>query len=82
MRPLESSGELHGHLHAAVFPYRPIKKRTLQLHEAVRELFDKGEIEDVMHLMHDPRSESGKTESALFSGACWIGELGQIKAMD
>ena len=75
LRPIDESGELVGHLHAAVFPYRPLKKRTLDLQKSVHELFDSGTILDVLHLLRDDRPVSGAGESELVSGACWISPI-------
>jgi anti-anti-sigma factor len=78
LRPLDSGGELSGHFHAAVFPYRPLKKRVLPLHASVTELFESGSLEDVLHLLRDDRPLTGLGESELFGGACWIGPIGEM----
>jgi len=75
LRPMEPTGELSGHFHAAVFPYRPLKKRVLPLGPSVSELFESGSIEDVLHLLRDDRPTSGAGESELFGGACWLGPI-------
>jgi hypothetical protein len=80
LRPMEPSGELNGHFHAAVFPYRPLKKRVLSLHSSVTELFESGSIEDVLHLLCDDRPISGLGESELFSGACWVAPINEAIA--
>jgi len=78
LRPMTTKGELSGHFHAAVFPYRPLKKRILPLQPSVSELFESGSIEDVLHLLRDDRPISGLGESELFGGACWIGPIGDV----
>jgi anti-anti-sigma factor len=75
LRPMDAGGELSGHFHAAVFPYRPLKKRVLPLEPSVTELFDSGAIEDVLHLLRDDRPITGLGESELFGGACWLGPI-------
>ena len=80
LRPLGNEPDLLGHFHAAVFPYQPMKKRTLRLQPTVTGLFEMGAIEDVLHLIHDQRPISGAGESELLSGACWMGELNQVEA--
>jgi anti-anti-sigma factor len=75
LRPMEPTGELSGHFHAAVFPYRPLKKRVLPLGPSVSEVFESGSIEDVLHLLRDDRPTSGAGESELFGGACWMGPI-------
>lgn len=69
---------LAGHFHAAVFPYRPLKKRTLPLHSSVTTLFESGSIQDVLHLLRDDRPVIGLGESELFSGACWLGPITDV----
>jgi anti-anti-sigma factor len=78
LRPMDANGELAGHFHAAVFPHRPLKKRTLPLQSSVMDLFESGSIEDVLHLLRDDRPITGNGESQLFGGACWIGTIGEI----
>jgi hypothetical protein len=80
LRPIDTTGELYGHFHAAVFPYRPLKKRTLDLHASTRELFESGTIQDVLHLLRDDRPIVGAGSSELRGGACWIAPIGEITA--
>ena len=75
LRPLNRDGNLLGHFHAAVFPYRPLKRRTLSLEDAVKELFDSGTLQNVMHLLRDDRPIRGGGESEYVSGVCWIAPL-------
>jgi anti-anti-sigma factor len=82
LRPMDAGGGLAGHFHAAVFPHRPLKKRTLPLQSSVMELFESGSIEDVLHLLRDDRPITGNGESQLFGGACWIGTIGEITGLE
>jgi hypothetical protein len=82
LRPMEPNGDLSGHFHAAVFPYRPLKKRVLPLGPSVSELFESGSIEDVLHLLRDDRPTSGAGESELFGGACWLGPIESAIAVE
>jgi anti-anti-sigma factor len=82
LRPMEPNGALSGHFHAAVFPYRPLKKRVLPLAPSVSELFESGSIEDVLHLLRDDRPTSGAGESELFGGACWLGPIDSAIAVE
>jgi len=75
LRRLHSDHDCYGHFHAAVFPYRTLKKRTLRLEHQVSELFDSGALQDVLHLLRDDRPITGAGESELLSGACWIAPL-------
>lgn len=80
VRKMHPRRDLYGHFHAAVFPYQPLKKRTLKLGPSVAELFNGGSIQDVLHLLHDDRPITGAGESELLSGACWIGAIERIEA--
>ena len=75
LRPIDRDGELLGHLHAAVFPYRPLKRRTLSLDTAITDLFESGTLQNVLHLLRDDRPISGGGESEYVSGVCWIAPL-------
>lgn len=78
LRPVDAEGKLCGHFHAAVFPYRPLKKRTLNLNASVRALFESGAIQDVLHLLRDDRPIFGVGESELLGGACWISPISDV----
>ena len=80
LRPLSPNSDIHGHFHAAVFSYRPLKKRRLNLQETVLNLFDNEDLQAVLHLLHDDRPISGSGESDLVSGACWVGPIAQVAA--
>jgi anti-anti-sigma factor len=78
LRPIDADGDLCGHFHAAVFPYHPLKKRTLDLYASVRLLFQSGSIQDVLHLVRDDRPIVGAGESELLGGACWVSPISDI----
>jgi anti-anti-sigma factor len=80
VRRLSSDLDLYGHFHAAVFSYRPLKKRRLNLQETVLNLFEEEELQAVLHLLHDGREISGSGESQLVTGACWVGPIVQVAA--
>ena len=63
LRPLAPRSELHGHFHAAVFSYRPFKKRKLDLNETVAALLETEDLQAVLHLLHDDRAITGGGES-------------------
>ena len=75
LRPLAKGSDLLGHLHAAVFPYRPLRKGRIELKSAVTSLFDGQSLQDVLHLICDPRGFSGAGESELYRGAVWIAPI-------
>ena len=78
LRPLAPHSELHGHFHAAVFSYRPFKKRKLDLNETVAALFETGDLQAVLHLLHDDREITGGGESEFVRGACWVGPIANV----
>ena len=78
MRPFDEAGEIEGHLHSAIFPYRPFKKRTLDYDQTIEELFDSRSIQDVLHLLSDYRTDTGIGESEFRRGACWITPIDEI----
>lgn len=75
LRPLVPSGEIHGHFHAAAFPYRPLRKGRVDLAETVQFLFQAGTVTGLLHLLHDWRQHNGAGESRLLRGACWCAPL-------
>lgn len=78
LRPLAPHSELHGHFHAAVFSYRPFKKRKLDLNETVAALFETEDLQAVLHLLHDDREITGGGESEFVRGACWVGPIANV----
>ncbi len=78
LRPIGLTGRLFAHFHAAVFSYRPLPRRTVELGTLVRALFADHELRDVIHLMQDDRGESAVDESALVRGVGWVGPITQI----
>ena len=78
LRPLAAVGQLYGHFHAAVFSYRPLPQRTVDLGDLVRGLFRNHQLRDVLHLLWDDRGENGVGESTLVRGVAWAGPISQI----
>lgn len=75
LRPLGSSASpapLLAHIHAAAFPYRPLRKGTIELKASVNDLFDGSALQAVLHLLADPREFNGAGDSEFFRGALWI----------
>lgn len=75
LRPLGRGTGLLGHLHAAAFPYRPLRKGSIELNATVAGLFDGQSLQDVLHLIADPRGITGAGESEFFRGAVWIAPM-------
>jgi anti-anti-sigma factor len=78
LRPLGRLGKLYGHFHAAVFSYRPLPQRTVELGTLLRRLFKEHELRDVLHLVWDDRGEDGVGESALLRGVGWVAPITQV----
>ena len=77
LRPLGQLGKLYGHFHAAVFSYRPLPQRTVELGTLLRGLFKEHQLRDVLHLIWDDR-EAGVSESALLRGVGWVAPITQV----
>jgi anti-anti-sigma factor len=78
VRPLAMDNALVGHLHAAVFRYRPLRKGALDLAATVAGLFEDGAPLAILHLLNDDRPIVGGGESLLVRGACWIVPIERI----
>lgn len=67
---------LAGHLHAAAFSYRPLKKGMIGLKKSVAGMLEFESVQTVLHLLCDDRTKSERIgESSLNLGACWITPL-------
>jgi anti-anti-sigma factor len=67
-------GDASGHLHAVVFPHRPLKRSTTDLAGVVADLAA-SEPQAVMHLMADDRPVLGSGTSEFVRGRCWFAPL-------
>ncbi len=74
VRPLGQGG-LAGHVHAAAFPFRPLRKGDIDLRETVTALFEHEQLLGVLHLLHDDRGTAGAGESEFIRGACWAAPI-------
>lgn len=73
VRPLNQ--QLQTHIHAAVFPYTPLKKEDIEYTQTIDEIFNHSEILDIMHLINDNREINGLGESHFKSGHLWTTEI-------
>jgi anti-anti-sigma factor len=73
LRPI--GADCTGHLHAAAFRFRPIRKGPIDLNETVAGLFEPDQLLGVLHLLNDDRGIGGAGESEFVRGACWIGAI-------
>ena len=78
LRPLARGSPVMGHLHAAAFSYRPLKKGRIDLQPTVTTLFQAETLQGVLHLLGDDREIAGAGQSEFLRGACWIGPIGEI----
>jgi anti-anti-sigma factor len=79
LRPMNAAGDLLGHFHAAVFSYRPVKKRSIDLVQTVATLFESEDLQAVLHLLGDFRPLSGAGESEFTGGAAWVGRIEAVE---
>jgi anti-anti-sigma factor len=75
LRALGPDSSPAGHLHAAAFSFRPLKKGRLDLKETVATLFHAESLLSILHLLHDDREIASAGQSQLIRGACWIGPI-------
>jgi anti-anti-sigma factor len=74
-RPFNPAGGARAHVHAAVFPYRPVRYGRLDLADAETCLFESGRVLGMLHLLADFRPGVGVGESSFYRGAIWFGPL-------
>jgi hypothetical protein len=82
VRPMTAAGDLLGHFHAAVFSYRPVKKRSIDLGQTVATLFESEDLQAVLHLLGDFRPINGAGESEFTGGAAWVGQITTVQHSD
>jgi len=78
VRPLDAAGLLLGHLHAAVFSYQPVPRRTVPVQRVVEGLFDNETLRAVIHLLPDNRNGATLRESRFARGLVWASRLDTI----
>ena len=71
LRPLGEDESLCGHVHAAVFPYRPLRKGRLDLDAALAAVFEDPSVRGLLHLLEDGREGVGAGQSAFTRGVLW-----------
>jgi anti-anti-sigma factor len=78
LRPMKADSPVQAHIHAAVFPYRPVQRGELPFRKSITEVFASSTPSAVMHVMADTRPFEGVGETDLVRGACWLGPLQTI----
>jgi anti-anti-sigma factor len=79
-RLLAPGARVHGHFHAALFPYRPVQRGELQLEQAIGGLMAAGAAQTLLHLLADDREFEGLGQSEFMRGACWIGPIAEFQS--
>ena len=78
LRPLGGSTQTQGHFHAAAFSYGPLQKGRIELRQTIMSIFEKEQLQGILHLIGDDRDAVGVSESELIRGACWIGPISEV----
>jgi len=78
LRPMKNGSPLMSHIHAALFPYRPVQRGELPIAKTIASVFANSTPSTVLHLMADTRPIEGVGETELLRGACWAGPLRAI----
>jgi len=78
LRPVKNGSPLLAHVHAALFPYRPVQRGELPFTKTIASVFASSTPSTVLHLMADTRPIEGVGETDLLRGACWAGPLRAI----
>lgn len=78
LRPIANGSAVHAHVHAALFPYRPVQRGELPFGKTIAQVVGTTPPATVLHLMADSRPFDGVGETDLVRGACWLGALPAI----
>jgi len=79
VRPLGDDPSPVGHLHAAAFSYRPLRKGRVDLVDTVRALFEEEMLNGILDLVNDTRPIVGVGQSQFVRGTCWIAPVSNIE---
>src|SRR5262245_26331912 len=81
VRLLAQGAGVHGHFHAALFPYRPVQRGELRLEKTIGSLLAADSAQTLLHLLADDRQFEGVGQSELMRGACWIGPIVEFQTV-
>jgi anti-anti-sigma factor len=81
VRLVAQGARVHGHFHAAIFPYRPVQRGELVLDKAIRSLLAADSAQTLLHLLADDRQFEGVGQSEFMRGACWIGPIAEFQTI-
>jgi anti-anti-sigma factor len=79
LRRLGAGRRPWGHWHAAIFSYRPLPQRTVELTTLARTLYANHQLRDVLHLLCDGRGDADPIESALVRGVAWVAPIARVE---
>lgn len=79
VRPMRAGSPVQAHIHAAVFPYRPVQRGELPFAGAIANLLNASSPHALLHLMADSRPFEGVGETDLVRGACWMGPIENLR---
>jgi hypothetical protein len=79
VRSVSQGSTLKGHVHTAVFPYIPLKRTDIDIHETIDFVFNNAELTDILHLTNDFREITGQGESQFMKGFCWVVPIDTVK---
>lgn len=71
-RPLNTSGSLSGHFHAAVYPHPPRFGQETGLPEALQSFTGNTQPLKIFHLLDDNRPLTGNGENRISQGQAWV----------
>lgn len=71
MPALPSREGWRAHVHAAVFPFKPIPNGKIFMSDSIQQIFTGAEPIALMHLLEDNRPTLGLGQSVFRRGACW-----------
>jgi len=80
VRLLSPDARVHGHFHAALFPYRPVQRGELHLDKEIGGLMAADRAQTLLHLLIDDREFEGLGQSEFMRGACWIGPIADFQS--
>ena len=80
LRPLNPALDYHGHMHSAVFSYRPLPAARFDSNGFIRTLFDEENLHTVLHLMYDDRHILSSVESEFVRGTLFVSALEYMPA--
>ena len=81
VRLLAQNARVHGHFHAAIFPYRPVQRGELVLDKVISTLLTTDSAQTMLHLLADERPFEGVGQSEFMRGACWIGPITEFQTI-